>query len=169
MCTQPVWLWGSEVAGSRLRRAGPRLAWLGTRECPWPMGKATHPPRGHETAAPLCHERPERPRTRFRRGLMRTLQHRPGGEIGKISAGMDEIPLSCFPPRRAHCAAPAYALHPAGRRLESRYLCGVSTSALSINTPTLCILCAFGFTLCTVTGSLTAFFLCIAQVGLVAL
>jgi hypothetical protein len=46
--------------------------------------------------------------------------------IQSISAGMGEV----YPPRAfpatgpSHCAASAYALHPAGRRQESHHLCG---------------------------------------------
>ena len=59
---------------------------------------------------------------RWTRGPRPTDTHR----IQLISAGMREIyQLVLFPATGpSHCAALAYTLHPAGRRQESRYLCG---------------------------------------------
>jgi hypothetical protein len=76
-------------------------------------------PPGHST----FQKRPdEEAFLRWTRGPRPTDTHR----IQVISAGMREIDqLVLFPATGpSHCAALAYTLHPAGRRQESRYLCG---------------------------------------------
>ena len=62
--------------------------------------------------------------------------------IQPISAGMGEVyPVVLFPATGpSHCAAPAYALHLAGRRQESLLLCGNLVFGPPYLTPRPCVL-----------------------------